>query len=201
MIVLYDAPQSGNAYKVRLLLSLLNLAHELRPVDLRAGEHKTAEYLKLNPLGQVPCVTDGDVTLRDSQAILVYLAVKYGGEQWLPLDPFGLAVVHQWLSSAANEIARGPALARACRKFGRTGYEAAKAMADAFLPQLETHLTKNDWLALGRPTIADIACYPYVGLAPEGDIALAPFPAIRAWCARVERLPGYVPMPGLPVAT
>jgi glutathione S-transferase len=200
MITLYDAVQSGNAYKVRLMLSLLGLQHELKPVDLKSGQHKTPDYLKLNPLGQVPCLTDGDVTLRDSQAILVYLGAKYGGEQWLPLDPFGLAVVHQWLSNAANEIARGPSLARACRKFGRTGYDGAKAMADAFLPELEKHLAKNDWLALGRPTIADIACYPYVGLAPEGDIPLAPYPAIRAWCHRIERLPGYQPMPGLPVA-
>jgi len=200
MITLYDAVQSGNAYKARLLLAQLGLPHELKPVDLRAGQHRTPDYLKLNPMGQVPCMTDGDVTLRDSQAILVYLGAKYGGEQWLPLDPFGLAVVHQWLSCAANEIARGPSLARACRKFGRTGYDAAKASADAFLPLLEAHLAKNDWLAFGRPTVADIACYPYVGLAPEGDIDLAPYPAIRAWCGRIERLPGYVPMPGLPVA-
>ena len=70
----------------------------------------------------------------------------------------------------------------------------------AFLSEFEKHLAKIDWLALGRPTIADVACYPYVGLAPEGDIPLSPYPAIRAWCGRVERLPGYTPMPGLPVA-
>ena len=199
MLKLYDAELSGNAYKVRLLLSLLGLPHELAPVDLRAGQQKSPEYLKLNPLGQVPCLVDGDVVIRDSQAILVYLAAKYGGEQWLPRDPVGLAVVHQWLSNAANEVARGPALARACKKFGRTGYDFARSVADAFLPQLEAHLQRNEWLALGRPTIADIACYPYVGLAPEGDISLAPYPALRAWCARVEKLPGYKPMPGLPV--
>lgn len=200
MITLYDVALSGNCQKVRLALSMLGLAHELVPVDFMAGEHKREAFLELNPLGQVPVLVDGDVLLRDSQAILVYLARQYGGD-WLPDDAADQGRVAQWLSSTANEIACGPAAARLCCLFEqRDGLAAAQAQANAFLSVLEAHLEGQDWLECGRPTIADLACYPYVALAPEGEIELRPYPAVRAWIGRVEALPGYVAMPGLPKA-
>ena len=87
-IKLYDFELSGNCYKVRLLMSLLGLEHELVPVNLLAGEHKSPKFLQLNLLGEVPVLTDGDLVLADSQAILVYLAKKYGNEAWLPNTNF-----------------------------------------------------------------------------------------------------------------
>lgn len=195
---LYNLELSGNCYKVRLLLSLLDLKYELVPVDLMAGEHKSPEFLQLNPLGQVPILEDDGLFLRDSQAILVYLAKKYGGEAWLPSDPAGMAQVTQWLSTAANEIARGPGDARVSRKFGfAIDLEAAQKKAELILNIIEQHLNKHQWLALDRPTIGDIACFPYIALAPEGDVTLDRYPAINQWCDRMKKLPNFIEMPGI----
>jgi glutathione S-transferase len=199
MLKLYDLERSGNCYKVRLLLSLLGLPYEGIGVDLPGGEHKKPAYLAINPLGQVPVLADGGLLLRDSQAILVYLARKSGGEDWLPTDAEGLARLMQWLSFAANELLVGCARARAIIRFGRKGdLGETQAFARGTLAVLDAHLAGREWLERGRPTIADIACYPYVALAPEGGVALDGYAAIRAWIHRVEALPGYVPMSGLP---
>ena len=86
MIKLCGHEMSGNSYKPRLLLELLNIEYEWVKVDLMKGEHNSPEYLVLNPFGQVPLLIDGDTKLADAQAILVYLARQYGGGSWLPLD-------------------------------------------------------------------------------------------------------------------
>jgi glutathione S-transferase len=195
---LYDFPLSGNCYKVRLFAALAGIALELIPVDLRAGEHKQAPLIGLNPWGQVPILVDGEVVLRDSQAILVYLASRQADEGWLPRDPAGLGTVMQWLSTAANEVQNGPGAARLVRKFGYDlDHEDALRRAARLLGLIDAHLARHDWLALGRPTIADCAVFPYVALAPEGGVALEDFPHIAPWIARIKALPGFVPMPGL----
>jgi glutathione S-transferase len=159
---------------------------------------KTPDHMARNPLGLVPVIEDGDVTIYDSQAILVYLASKHGGENWLPGDPVGRAMVQQWLSFAVNELWHGPALARAKLLFGRDiDLGRAQASAEMSLSIMNQHLGRNDRLALGRPTIADIACYPYSALAEDGEISLAPYDALAAWFARIKALPGFVTMPGL----
>ena len=84
MLKLYDYKISGNCYKARLMLWLLKLKHEIIPVALEKGEHKSPKYLKLNPFGQVPVLVDGDIIVRDSQAILIYLAQQYNTDDWLP---------------------------------------------------------------------------------------------------------------------
>jgi len=195
---LYNAPASGNCHKVRLFLSILGLDYDIVPVNLAAGEQNTPEYLAMNPLHQVPVLDDDGHIVRDSQAILVYLARREGKDDWLPTDARGEGEVMQWLAFSANEMINGCAIARALVKFKREGdVPAAQQKAKAALAILEGRLADNDWLAVGRPTIADMACYPYAGLIWEGDIALDPYPNIRAWLARVEALPGYAGMPGL----
>jgi glutathione S-transferase len=67
----------------------------------------------------------------------------------------------------------------------------------SILSLIEVHLAGKDWLVLGRPTIADIACMPYIGLAHEGGISLAPYPAVKAWIGRIKALPGFITMPAL----
>ncbi len=109
---LYDLVLSGNCYKVRLFAALAHVPLEIVPVDFLAGEHKRSPLIDLNPWGELPILVDGEVVLRDSQAILVYLAQKYAAPQWLPRDAAGLAAVVQWLSTAANEVQNGPASAR-----------------------------------------------------------------------------------------
>ena len=199
MLKLYDFPLSGNCHKVRLLLSMLELTHEAVTVDMMAAEHRATGFLKINPLGQVPALRDRDLVLRDAQAILIYLAQSYGGETWLPESPKDMARVVQWLFTAANEIQHGLAAARLARRFNvSVDLPSAQAIAHKILGIMDGELTDRDWLELGRPTIADVACYPYVALAPEGEVSLAPYPAVRAWIRRVEDLPGYIRMPGLP---
>jgi glutathione S-transferase len=196
---LHDFELSGNCYKVRLLLALLDVPYERVAVDLRAGAHKTPEYLHINPLGQLPALIDGDLCLRDSQAILVYLARRHGGTDWLPIDADNLARIMQWLSNAANEIAHGLAAARGYHLMNRThiDIETASMSAHAFLRMLDTHLQNRDWLETDRPTIADIACFPYVALAHQGRIALDEYPHAQTWVARIKQISRFVPMPGL----
>ena len=88
-IKLYNFPRSGHAHRVELMLSLLQLPTELIFVDLAKGEHKQPDFLALNSFGQVPVIDDQGVVLADSNAILVYLAQKYGNGRWLPTDPVG----------------------------------------------------------------------------------------------------------------
>lgn len=198
MLKLHDLELSGNCYKVRLFCALLGLKPEIAPVDFMAGVHKKSPLIEKNPFGEIPVLEDGDIVLRDSQAILVYLARKFGGEDWLPTDPAGMAKVVSWLMVAENEIARGPADARLHDKFGfEVDVERARENAARILGLLEAHLARNDWLASGRPTIADIACMPYVGLSHEGGLPLDDYPAIQAWIGRIKALPGFISMPAL----
>jgi glutathione S-transferase len=192
---LYNTERSGNCYKVRLLLAILDLNYQRIPVDLLAGESMTKTFKALNPRGQVPVLIDGDIVIWDSMAILVYLARQYGNEQWLPGDALNEALVMQWLAVSENELLYGLARARAKQLFDRP-YDLAQCHQDAKpgLVAMERRLETNSWLASEQPTIADIACYPYVSLAAEGDFSLSPFPAVQAWLKRVEAIEGWLPM-------
>ncbi|WP_397434946.1 glutathione S-transferase family protein [Pseudomonas chlororaphis] len=195
-IKLYNFPRSGHAHRVELMLSLLGLPFELVFVDLAKGEHKQAAFLALNSFGQVPVIDDQGVVLADSNAILVYLAQKYGQGRWLPSDPVGAARVQRWLSVAAGPIAFGPAVARLITVFGaQRNAEEAIARSHALLEVVEQELTASPYLAGSEPTIADIAGYSYIAHAPEGNVSLADYPQVRAWLARIEALPGFVGMP------
>jgi glutathione S-transferase len=199
MTKLHGHELSGNSYKVRLLLELLGLDYEWIRVDLMAGEHKREAFLALHPFGQVPVLEVDGITLGDAQAILFYLAARQGDGQWLPADPLGQARVVRWLSTASGEVRQGPESARLHHLFGVKAIpiERATEKAAFILSQLERHLTPRLWLELERPTIADIAVFPYVALAPDGGIDLAPYPRVRDWIGRIQALPGYVPMQGL----
>ena len=191
---LYYVPVSGNAYKVRILLSLLKVPHEKIEVDTKNREHKQPAFLKLNPRGEVPVLEDGGVVIWDSAACLVYIARKHGGEQWLPAAPAAMAEVMQWVALAGNEIQFGLQYARRGVQQDRWTagtLEQGQALGRVALNALELRLKGNDWLALGRPTIADVACFPYVETAPEAKIPLDPYPGIVAWLARCKALPGW----------
>jgi glutathione S-transferase len=200
MIKLYGNEISGNSYKVRLMLSLLNLEYEWITVDLMKGEHKSPEYLAMNPFGQVPLLVDGETKLADAQAILVYLARQYGSDQWLPLDALPLAQVVRWLSTAAGEVRQGPENARLYYLFGagtKINIERATQKAEFILTQLDQHMSTRTWLEFERPTIADIAVFPYVAMAREGKINLDAYTHVLNWIERVKQLPGYLPRAGI----
>ena len=196
-IRLYRHPLSGHAHRVELFLSLLGLPCELIDVNMVRGAHKASEFIaKNNPFGEVPVIEDGDVTLADSNAILVYLAMRYDGTgHWLPRDPEGAARVQQWLSVAAGQLAYGPSLARLITLFGaRFDLDRAQATGRHLFEVLDTELAKRPYLAGDTPTIADIALYTYTAHAPEGGLTLEPYGHVRAWLAGIEALPGFVGM-------
>ncbi|KAA8692904.1 Glutathione S-transferase family protein [Pseudomonas syringae pv. helianthi] len=189
---LYDLQASGNCYKVRLFAALANIELEVIAVDFLNAEHKRPPLSDLNPLGELPVLQDGPVVLRDSQAILVYLAGEYGGLAWWPAHPQGQAEIVQWLSFASNEIQHSLCAARLVQKFGAVLNQAeAVQKASVVLGLLDKHLEQHDWLAIGRPTIAECAVYPYVALAPEGGVELQTYPNVLRWAKRVEGLTGY----------
>jgi glutathione S-transferase len=197
---LYYHPLSGHAHRARLFLSLAGQQVDLVEVDLAGGEHKQAEFLKLNSFGQVPVLVDGDTVIQDSNAILVYLATKLGTSEWLPTDPISAAKVQRWLSVAAGEVAYGPAAARLITVFGASfNAEEVISRAHAILKLIEQELSGRDWLVGNRATIADIAIYSYVARAPEGNVDLSAYPKVKGWLERVEKLSGFVEFAKTPV--
>jgi len=195
-IKLYRHPLSGHAHRVELLLSLLGLETQLIDVDLLNGEHKQPAFLQKNSAGLIPVIEDGEVTLSDSNAILVYLASKYDNEHtWLPTEAVSAAQVQRFLSIAASSIAYGPAAARSINVFSaKLDRQKSLDTAHAILKQLDPHLEHNPWLVGYKPTIADSANYTYIAHAPEGGISLQAYPHIRRWLSRVEELKGFIPM-------
>lgn len=194
---LYGIPLSGHTHRAQLFLGVLNLPHEFVSVNLGAGEHKQQPFLSLNAFGEIPVLQDGDVTLADSNAILVYLASKYDDSgRWLPRDPLAAAKVQRWLSAAAGKIAYGPATARLVTVFNAPrDHEVAKDIAARLFDVMEQELQGRRWLVGEHASIADIAGYSYVAHAPEGGVSLKPYPNIRAWLDNVRALPGFVAMP------
>lgn len=190
---LYMTPSSGNAYKVRLLLEMLKVPYEKANLDWNNKEHKGAAYLAINPRGQVPALEDDGHIFWDSTACLAYIARKHGGDRWLPTDPVGMAEVMQWLALSNNELHYGLQWARGVKNNIKTGnYDEYRGYGLKGLEVLEARLKGNEWLTLGRPTIADLACYPYVAVSPEGGFKLEDYPSVQAWVKRVEALPGWV---------
>jgi glutathione S-transferase len=192
-------PLSGHAHKVEVFLRLLGLPFDY--VEAPARVRQTDAFAALNPLRQIPVLEDGDVVLADSNAILVYLARRYDPDgPWLPSDPVGRRGCSAGSRSAPARSSTGPANARAVHLFGaQTTLADAHAVAARLLAFMEGELAARAWLAGDGPTLADIACYPYIATAPEGGVDLAPYPKVRAWIARVEALPGVKPMPRSPV--
>ena len=194
MIKLYRHPLSGHSHRVELFLHILELEFETIDVNLLQGEHKKEQFLALNPFGQVPVLEDDGLVLADSNAILVYLARRYGN-RWLPTGPEVEARVQRWLSVAAGELASGPAAARLVTVFGAgLDHEAVKEKAHKLLRLLEEHLHQEPYTAGNSPTIADLSLYTYIAHAPEGQVSLQGYPEVRSWLDRIESLPNFVHM-------
>ncbi|MGH6647884.1 glutathione S-transferase family protein [Aquabacterium sp.] len=196
-IRLHDFALSGHAHRVRLFLSLLGLPFETVPVNLAKGEHKGEAFLALNAFGQVPVLQDGDLTLPDSNAIIVYLALKYDpSRQWWPEDAAQIAQVQRWLSVAAGPLAHGVAKVRWTGLTGGTPEKPVVEMATQLLRVMDQHLAAQRFLASeAHPTVADIALYSYTARVTEGGISLEPHAQVRRWLAELEALPGFLPMP------
>ncbi len=203
---LHDYELSGNCYKIRLFLGILGLDYDRSPVDFHPGmEHKSPGFLDLNPLGQLPVLEDDGLVLRDAQAILTYLAARYDKSgAWYPVDdPVRLGETAQWLAFADQLTGTSSAARLAVTFFYDLDVDAARAGAHRLFRILDEHLwfaeqAGADWIVPGpHPTIADIACFPYVALSEEGGVSRQDYPAIRRWCDRVKRIPGFTGMSGI----
>lgn len=202
IVKLYNLERSGNCYKIRLFLSILEIEYSTIPVDVGSGEHKTPEFLALNPNGLLPLLVDGTATIYDSAAILAYLARKYGDDDWFPGDPLRCARMIRWLAFEQSEGRYGLARSRAIAlknttRLAQSGtLEQSQAIGTAALETLNRQLNDTRWLVAGdKPTIADIACYPYTALCEEGGLSLEPYLSVRRWMRDIEKLKNYVPLP------
>lgn len=193
---LYRHPLSGHSHRAELFLSLIGASCELIDIDLAAAAHKSPEFLKLNPFGQVPVLDDDGTVFVDSNAILVYLVKKSGRTDWLPEDALSAAKVQKWLSVAAGEIHQGPCAARLVTVFGENlRADELIAKAHRILTLIDSELAGRDFVTADRPTIADVALYSYISAAPEGNVDLGGYAHVRAWLSRIEALPGFVAFP------
>lgn len=206
---LYSYNESGNSYKVRLLASLLDIQLDIIELDYFSDEQHSENFLKINPKGEVPALVDGDVILTDSAAILVYLAGKYAQPNtWWSTDLIEQAKIVDWLAFAASWVQYGVFTARAILSFkgpynglGLSSTEQtlkeAKIRGVKSLEILDGVLKQRKWLANDRPTIADIAVFVYVALAPMGDISLEPYVYVKAWIERIKSLDRFIKIDGL----
>jgi glutathione S-transferase len=197
---LYSYRLSGHSHRVRLFLSILDLNFETIEVDLASGAHKSPAYLSINPRGQVPVLVDGELTIPESTAILVYLAKKYDATSWLPESPVEAYKVQRWLSVASGEVAYALSTARKINLFKLPSDPSDLiARSQQLLGLIDEELSGQKWLAGDHATIADVALYAYVARAPEGGIDLSGYNQIRRWLNEVEALPRFVPFASSPL--
>ncbi len=202
---LYNYVLSGNCYKIRLMASLLGVAYTTVAVDFHpGGEHKSEPLLALNPAGTLPILTTGELTLSETPAMLAWLAAKFdaGGTWWPRQDPQSAAGVLQWLGFSSR-LSETVGQARLHTMLNRDlDIAAALSGARLALREVEARLAEqclrgSDWLVGQGPSIADIACFPYVALSPDAGIEHDIYPAIRAWLYAIRSLDGFVTMPGI----
>jgi glutathione S-transferase len=199
MIKLYDHPLSGNCYKVRLALNQLGAPYERVFVDIFKGAHQSLEHQDMNPNMKIPVLQVGDFTMWESNAILLYLGRKFAPNDLFPEDPEAFGRVVQWLLFGKTTIDPNLALARYYMRFltpeERDENEILKLHEQGYkaLTVLDDHLSQNEFLR-GAYSIADIGCYPYVALSPEGGFDLTPYSSVLSWCERIKSTPGYIGM-------
>jgi glutathione S-transferase len=198
MYRLYDYLPSGNGYKCRLVLKQLALPYELIELDIRTGATRTAAFLAKNPNGRIPLLEiPGKGFLSESHAIIAFLAE---GTRLIPTDPFERARMWQWMCFEQYNLEPNIGTLRFWLKLGRTRAELGEKLVEkkkngyAALDVLEESLRDREYLAAGQYSLADIALYAYTHVAHEGGFDLAPYPAIRAWCERVEKQPSWAPI-------
>ncbi|MFO1162346.1 MAG: glutathione S-transferase family protein [Reyranellaceae bacterium] len=197
MLTLYDYMDSGNGYKVRLLLAQTGTPYTLVERDILKGETRTPEFLAKNANGRIPTLQLADGThLAESNAIMWYLAE---GTPFAPADRLTRAQTLQWMFF--EQYSHEPYIAVA--RFWKHILTSLTPLQEMDLPErmkkgyaaldvMERHLAANDWFVGGRYGLADISLYGYTHVAHEGEFDLGGYPHIKAWLARVASQPGHV---------
>jgi glutathione S-transferase len=197
MLRLYDSRLSGNAWKVRILLTQLAIPFERVTLNLAKGAAAEPTFRAKSRFARVPVLEleDGR-TIVESAAIMLYLAQ---GSPYLPDDPYLRAEVMSWLFFEQADLLRALALPRFYRMRGIADQMSGRIAdfqegAYSALGKLSDWLATHNWLVDNRYTIADIGMFGYVALAPEGGYDMQRFPSIDAWLVRVKAQPGWVPL-------
>ena len=189
---LYDYAASGNCYKVRLLLALLDRPYDRVPVDIFAGDTLTDAFARLNPVRETPVLElDDGTALPQSNAILWYLAE---GTPFLPETALERGQVVQWLFFEQERVMSGIGSARFRVLTGRAPevVPARLALGKTALELLDAHLSERAYLVGERCTIADVSSFAYTHVAADAGYDLAEYPAVTAWLGRIEQQPGYM---------
>ncbi len=189
---LYDYAASGNCYKVRLLLALLDQPYERVPIDIFAGDTLTDQYTAVNPLRETPVLElDSGHRIAQSNAILWYLSES---TTFLPDTALARAQIAQWLFFEQESVMSGIGSARFRMLTGRdaSGLPGRLEIASKALHVLEAHLAEREFVVGADPTAADISIFAYTHVAPDAGIDLGRFPAVSAWLARIESLPRFI---------
>jgi glutathione S-transferase len=196
MLTLYDNHDSGNGYKVRLMLALLGIEYTYMEIDSINGETRKGPFLAKNPNGRIPVLELDDGTfLPESNAILHYLA---DGTSFVPTDRLDHAQTLQWMFFEQYTHEPSVAVARFIMRHLAPDHErhatlpAIREQGHAALAVMEDHLKDNDWFAANRPTIADVSLFAYTHMAEDGGIELSNYGAINAWLERVRGVPAFV---------
>lgn len=205
---LYDHALSANCYKVRFLASVLGVEYHRIAVEMYpAFEHLSDKMLALSPAGTLPIAQLDDLILTDVPSILVWLADHFDNKnEWFSNSELTQkALIMQWLGFS-RDLSASLGEARLGTLFS-LGYEKEGLHADGlrYLRRLEAHLAEQDicgscWLVNDQVSIADIACFPDVALAPDIGIELDHYPSIRNWIYAIRQLPGFITMPGIHAA-
>jgi glutathione S-transferase len=198
MIRLYDYLPSGNGFKVRLLLTQLQIPFERIELDIIKGETRTPEFISKFPNGRIPAVElDDGRPLFESDAIMTYFAE---GTPFLPADRYQRAQVLQWMffEQYSHEpyiaVARFFAIHPEHSDDRRAGLPRIMKLGYDALDVMEAHLKTREWFVGSAYSIADIALYAYTHVAHEGGFDLMKYPSIRAWLARVKSQPRHIPI-------
>jgi len=204
-ITLYDYELSASCYKIRLLLALLRIEYERVAVDFfPGGEHRKPAFLKLNPLGQLPVLADGDLILRDAQAILAYLAKAYDvSGKWLPDEPAAFGQMMMWLFFTASELSAATAARLNSLLDFPADKKAVRAAARKAFRIMDDHMTRREfdgasWFVGDHPTLADLVLFPSIALSRDFDQEHDEFAALRRWMRRLRDLDNFIVMPGIP---
>jgi len=198
MLLLYHSQPTGNSYKVRLLLSILQIPYAATEVDIFNGGNKTAAYRSINPLGKAPALKleDGSI-LTESNAILSYLA---SGTEYFPSDRLLGARVLQWMFFEQYSHLPYIGTARYYLHLLKQAPPRADDLStwrlrgDIALEIMDRHLERNQWFVGDAFTIADIALYAYTHVAPEGGFDLSKYIGVQRWLKHIESRPGYIPL-------
>ena len=200
-LILHEYAASGNCYKIRLAAALTGKALERREYDIMRGETRTEAFLSaVNANGRIPVLQAGDRFLPESNAAAFYVAE---GTALIPADPFDRADMLRWMFW--EQYNHEPNIATVRFWLTLVGEDNLSDLQRAMLPGkreggaaalklMDEHLAERDWFVGEGPSVADVCLYAYTHVAEEGGFALSPWPAVRAWIARVEGLKGYIPI-------